>query len=232
MSHRSVVLGQLHSYLPASEEILTKKQMIAFIEENPQCFERSLEIGHITASAWLLNKDGTKALLMHHAKLDRWVQLGGHCDGESNVLRAAIKEAQEESGIVAIEPITDAIFDLDIHEIPEKGTIKAHLHYDIRYLLQVRSDEVVKQNHESKELRWVESDLPTSSRSVIRMFEKWKFSLRPLLFLCADKKMSLRDTLFFQQAHFFISAEKKQRTAEDAEKKASLRLNLQTEMRS
>lgn len=174
MSHRSVVLKQLHSYLPSPEEIASRKQMISFIEQNPQCFERALEIGHITASAWLLNKDGTKALLMHHAKLDQWVQLGGHCDGDANVLRAAIKEAQEESGIFAIEPVSDAIFDLDIHEIPEKGTTKEHLHYDIRFLLQVKSDEALQKNHESKQLLWIDTTLPTGSRSVVRMFEKWK----------------------------------------------------------
>lgn len=173
-----MILDLLKAYFPSEEEKATKEQMIAFIEKHPNCFERTLEIGHVTASAWLLNKTGSKALLMHHTKLNRWVQLGGHCDGDSNVLRAALKEAQEESGIAGIEPVSNAIFDIDIHEIPEKGNVKAHLHYDIRFLLQVKSDEEVQKNHESKELRWIEDELPTESRSVVRMFEKWK-SLAP-----------------------------------------------------
>lgn len=171
---REAILKQLHDYQPTTEELDSQKQMIAFIEKHSDCFERSLAIGHVTASAWLLDKTGKKALLMHHAKLNRWVQLGGHCDGDAFVLRVAIKEAKEESGIDAIEPVSENIFDIDIHEIPEKGPVKAHLHYDIRYLLQVKSDEVAQKNHESKELLWIDNTLPTNRRSVVRMFEKWK----------------------------------------------------------
>lgn len=168
------LLQKLQEYIPTPEEVLAKEQMLAFVKQYPNCFERTLEIGHITASAWLLNKDGTKALLMHHAKLNLWVQPGGHCDGDSDVLRVAVKEAQEESGILGIEPVSNAIFDIDIHDIPEKGPIKAHLHYDVRFLLQVKSDENLIQNEESQELRWIDSDLPTNHRSVVRMYEKWK----------------------------------------------------------
>jgi 8-oxo-dGTP pyrophosphatase MutT (NUDIX family) len=123
-----------------------------------------------------LNKTGDKALLMHHTKLNNWFQLGGHCDGDSNVLQVAVKEAQEESGINAIEPVNQDIFDLDVHLIPANSKEPEHYHYDIRFLLQVTSDEVVIQNRESKELRWISKnpeELPTQSRSVTRMFEKW-----------------------------------------------------------
>lgn len=153
-----------------------KKQMLEFVTEHANCFERSLEQGHITASAWLVNKDDSQALLMHHAKLDAWFQLGGHCDGDPNVLAVAIKEAQEESGINNIVPAQQAIFDIDIHLIPAYKDIPAHYHYDVRFLLRVVSDEQVIQNSESKELRWVAKDrqaLPTDSPSVVRMFTKW-----------------------------------------------------------
>ena len=158
------------------EENMFKKKMIAFINKYDNCFERSLEIGHITASAWILNKDQTKALLIHHTKLDKWFQLGGHCDGNPNVLEVAIKEAQEESGIINIEPVSQDIFDIDIHLIPENEKEKAHYHYDVRFLLQVVSDEKTAQNRESKELRWISQskvDLPTDSPSIVRMFNKW-----------------------------------------------------------
>ena len=160
------------------EENVFKKQMIVFIKKYDNCFERSLEIGHITASAWILNKDQTKALLMHHAKLDKWFQLGGHCDGNSNVLEVAIKEAQEESGIINIGPVSQDIFDIDIHLIPDNKKEKAHYHYDVRFLLQVASDEKTNQNGESKELKWISQnkvDLPTDNPSVVRMFNKWIF---------------------------------------------------------
>ena len=172
------LLTLLDEYTPTYEEEGYKKQLIEFIKTHEDCFERSLEVGHITASAWLLNKTGEKALLMHHAKLNKWVQLGGHCDGNPDVLGVALQEAQEESGIKGIAAVSPSIFDIDIHEIPAKVEIKKHLHYDVRFLLQVTSDEKIKKNHESKELLWIhdEKDLPTKSPSIVRMFYKWKHS--------------------------------------------------------
>jgi 8-oxo-dGTP pyrophosphatase MutT (NUDIX family) len=114
---------------------------------------------------------------MHHAKLDKWMQLGGHCDGDSDVLRVAIKETQEESGINNIIALSDEIFDIDIHLIPDTPREPAHLHFDVRFLLQVHPDsyETIIQNEESKALAWFgrNDKFPTNSRSVVRMFEKW-----------------------------------------------------------
>jgi 8-oxo-dGTP pyrophosphatase MutT (NUDIX family) len=113
---------------------------------------------------------------MHHAKLGKWFQLGGHCDGDSDVCAVAVKEAQEESGIMDIVPVRTEIFDVDVHLIPGNSREAEHYHYDIRFLLQVASEETVVQNSESKELRWISTDvsqLPTHGRSVVRMFEKW-----------------------------------------------------------
>lgn len=174
---RTQVLGLLENYLPSNgKEAAYKELMIDFIKNHSDCFDRSCELGHITGSSWLLNKDHSKALLMHHVKLNKWFQLGGHCDGTPDVLAVAIKEAQEESGISHIEPVNVTIFDIDMHLIPAKGTIKAHYHYDIRFLLHVTSDENIIQNHESHELRWIgknRNELPTKSESVSRMFDKW-----------------------------------------------------------
>lgn len=159
--HRRPLLELLHRYRPLSEEFFS------FVRAHPRCFERELEVGHVTGSAWLLNKAGDAALLLHHAKLDIWVQPGGHCDGDPDVLQVALREAREESGIQGIEPVSTEIFDLDIHSVP------GHLHYDVRFLLQVTSDEVLVPNRESKALRWVRDDLPTQEWSVLRMREKW-----------------------------------------------------------
>lgn len=177
MAQYTELLTLLERYQPTQEEAEFKKRMIDFFKRYSDCFERSLQIGHFTASAWLLNKKGDKALLMHHMKLDQWFQVGGHCDGEKNVLAVALKEAQEESGIDAIEPVSTEIFDIDIHTIPANKKEQEHDHYDVRFLLRVTSDQEVVQNRESKELRWIgkdPSELPTDSRSVVRMFEKWR----------------------------------------------------------
>jgi hypothetical protein len=164
---RALLQQLLQDYNPIDqEEQLFKQQLVEFVEQHENCFERSLEIGHVTASAWLVNNDNSKALLMHHTKLDRWFQLGGHC----------IKKAQEESGITTIVPVQAAIFDIDIHVIPEFKGIPAHYHYDVRFLLQVKGDDTIVQNSESKELRWIAkklSDLPTDNPSVVPMFKKW-----------------------------------------------------------
>lgn len=177
MSHRKNILSLLKNYQPAeTDEIAFKDKMIAFANAHSDCFERSNKKGHFTASCWLLSKDGNAALLMHHMKLDRWFQLGGHADGDSNLLDVAIKEAQEESGIQGVEAVSEKIFDVDVHEIPANKQDEAHYHYDVRFLLRVASDEDFILNEESKELRWIAKDpieLPTRERSVTRMFEKW-----------------------------------------------------------
>ena len=174
---RQPLIHLLEHYFPSdAEEIKAKAKMLAFIRAHEDCFERSLAVGHITASSWLLSSDGSSALLMHHAKLGRWVQLGGHSDGNPNTLEVAIQEAREESGLASISAVTPEIFDIDVHLIPDNPKEKAHLHYDVRFLLRAEGEEEVKKNHESKQLLWVTKEwscLPTDERSVVRMFEKW-----------------------------------------------------------
>jgi len=175
--HRQNLIDLLERYKPVNQqEMHSKLNMLDFINSNSACFERSNTEGHITASAWLLNNDLSQVLLLHHAKLDVWCQLGGHCDGEADVLSVAIKEAQEESGINNIVPVNREIFDLDIHPIPAMRGDLPHYHYDVRFLLKVNSDEQVIGNNESKAIRWFGQQqelLPTNAESVLRMFRKW-----------------------------------------------------------
>lgn len=174
---RSSLLNLLEAYHPQDVDEQKAKEIIQlFVHANPDCFERTLEIGHITASSWLLNKEHTHALLMHHKKLNMWVMPGGHCDGDSDTLAVAIKEAQEESGIINIQAVSPAIFDIDVHIIPTTTKEKEHYHYDIRFLLHVTSKETTIQNDESNALLWINKDkqqLVTQERSVVRMFDKW-----------------------------------------------------------
>ena len=177
--HRDNLRILLNAYQPeAIEERASKKDFLELLSNKVDCFERTcLEPGHITASSWLIDHTGTRALMHHHRKLNAWLQLGGHCDGDSDVLRVAIKEAQEESGILDIKPIFKEIFDLSIHFTPEYKNEAAHYHYDIRFFLQVQNDAPLVQSQESKALAWFcldQAALPTQEPSIIRLFNKWK----------------------------------------------------------
>lgn len=130
--------------------------------------------GHVTGSAFVLSPDRRAVLLTHHAKLDRWLQLGGHCDGIADVRFVALKEAYEESGLSRIALLSDTVFDIDIHEIPARGAEPAHLHYDVRYLMQAQAGQIAV-SAESKALAWVPlADLGqyTPSQSVLRMRDR------------------------------------------------------------
>jgi tripeptide aminopeptidase len=171
------LIDLLEKYNPSyREELEFKERMLAFAKRHKDCFERSLEEGHFTASCWLLDQSGEKALLMHHAKLDMWLQLGGHADGKSDLLKVALKEAEEESGLSCIKPLSPAVFDIDIHFIPDNGKEKGHYHYDVRFLLQAEGNKEVRINSESKQLLWIDKNpenLPTNNPAVVRMFKKW-----------------------------------------------------------
>lgn len=176
---RNYVLKLLAEYVAVShQEEKVKYDIERFIKEYSDCFERSLTIGHITASAWLVNHDFSKFFLMHHKKLNIWVQPGGHCDGNPNVLEVAVKEAQEESGIANIVPVSEKIFDLDIHQIPANKKEAAHYHYDVRFLLQAKdADDSLVKNDESYDIRWFNAadldSLQPKEESVIRMARKF-----------------------------------------------------------
>ena len=105
-----------------SEQADCARRVIHFVANTPDCFSRSHASGHITGSAWLLSPDGSMALLTLHRKLGKWLQLGGHADGDADILRVAMREAQEESGISGIVPVSAHIFDVDIHRIPARPT--------------------------------------------------------------------------------------------------------------
>lgn len=95
-------------------------------------------------------------LLHHHRKIDQWTQLGGHSDDHWNTLEVAVKEAEEESGLKGFRVLSDEIFDIDMHEFPAMEEDPAHLHYDIRFLLQISSNlPLKKQDRESKDLAWI-----------------------------------------------------------------------------
>ena len=151
------------------------ESLIRFVEAESDCFERSLQIGHVTGSAWIVDRSCKQALLTHHNKLDRWLQLGGHADGDPDILRVALREAREESGLENIRPLSEAIFDVDVHPIPTRGSEPGHFHYDVRFMLEADSDKPLVISNESKDLIWVPLagiTQVTTERSIIRMAAK------------------------------------------------------------
>jgi 8-oxo-dGTP pyrophosphatase MutT (NUDIX family) len=175
--HRRWLLTRLERHETSDvREVEAQRRMIDFVREHEDCFSRSLSIGHITGSAWLIDPTGRRALLTFHRKLDKWLQLGGHADGQTNVLEAALRECREESGIERIEPVHDDIFDVDIHRIPKRGDIPAHLHFDVRFLVRAPTSTDYRVSDESHDLKWVTPDELTTmhvDESVRRLGRKW-----------------------------------------------------------
>ena len=176
--HRDPLLKELETYRARHpEETAMLDRFIAFVKNHPDCFERHLEIGHITGSAWVVNKPGTHVLLTHHAKLDMWLQLGGHADGYSDIREVALREAREESGLNDFTPVGPGIFDADIHLIPARKSEPAHYHYDIRFAFETCHLADYSVSDESHELAWVAIDRIeeyTTEESMLRMAKKWQ----------------------------------------------------------
>jgi 8-oxo-dGTP pyrophosphatase MutT (NUDIX family) len=173
---RNSLLLLLASYEP--EEGLEKEMYqntVKFVQQHADCFERSLLPGHVTASGWVLSKDKDAVLLMHHRKLDRWFQPGGHCDGDPDVQAVAEKEVLEETGISDLNLLKSGIFDVDVHLIPANKDVPAHYHYDVRFAFGIDNDQDIVLNSESKDVKWV--PLPAvqdfhDSESIMRMVRK------------------------------------------------------------
>ena len=174
---RADVIRQLQDYrVRWKNEAETVARFIAFLAAHPDAFARELQIGHVTGSAWVVNRAGTHVLLTHHKKLNLWVQLGGHADGDADVLRVARREAEEESGLTGLELVPGGIFDVDVHRIPPGREGPEHFHWDIRYAFRAAASEDFQVSAESHELRWVPiRNLAevTQEESMLRMARKW-----------------------------------------------------------
>jgi 8-oxo-dGTP pyrophosphatase MutT (NUDIX family) len=161
--HRRLLLELLDRHLAARPgDRAVVQQVSAFVREHEDCFLRTCPEGHITGSAWILSADHRRVLLTHHRKLDRWLQLGGHSDGDGDPRRVALREAQEESGLARfrfLPQLRDPLpLDLDVHPIPAHGGEPAHLHLDVRFLLVAEAGQELSVSAESKDLRWFERE--------------------------------------------------------------------------
>jgi len=159
VASRRELLAELERYVAFDErEREMVERLRAFVEEHARCFERALAIGHVTGSAWVVDLSGRFALLTHHRKLGRWLQLGGHADGEADVRAVARREALEESGLRELEPAGNGIYDVDVHEIGERPGEPAHLHYDVRFAFFADQRSPLCASAESHEVTWIPLD--------------------------------------------------------------------------
>jgi 8-oxo-dGTP pyrophosphatase MutT (NUDIX family) len=142
---------------------------------NPRAYFRDHLPGHMTGSAWIIDQSKEYALLVHHAKLNRWLQAGGHADGDENIVAVARKEAEEETGLKNLT-LLHPLFDIDIHSIPERKDFQKHDHYDIRCLFMADKNEEVILSEESHEIKWFRlseiSEQVKGNDSILRMIEK------------------------------------------------------------
>ncbi len=159
------------------DEAAYVQRAIAFVNQHEDCFYRELWPGHVTGSAWVVSPDRHHVLLLHHRKLDQWFQPGGHADGDADILRVALRETAEETGVdlAQVRLVDDRVFDVDIHTIHASNHDPRHYHIDIRFLVEIDNTIPIPGNDESHDIIWVSLDQVcrfNNNRSTWRMLEK------------------------------------------------------------
>lgn len=174
--NRDLTLQLLAAHQPAdAHETRMLEDIKQFVRHYDNFHSRQQLAGHLTGSAWVVSEDRSQALLTYHGKFDCWVQLGGHVEDDADMLSAAWREAREESGLESVVPLSDQIFDVDVHAIPANPKEPAHFHYDIRFLFAADRNLPLVVSSESKALAWVEIEKIaelTAEESVLRMVRK------------------------------------------------------------
>jgi len=176
MAHQELLKLLKQFAMRDDEDSAAARLFESFVREHSDCAQRELQIGHLTGSAWLVSADGARILLTHHRKLNRWLQLGGHADGDSDLANVALREAEEESGLTDLS-VESEIFDLDRHWIPDRGNEPGHWHYDMRFVVRANGSEVFAVSDESHALQWREISAIAADRdadeSLQRMANRW-----------------------------------------------------------
>ena len=146
--NRQELLNQIEHYTTFNEQEETDKQLILnWIRNNTNAFSRENTVAHMTASAWVVNQDKSKILMVYHNIYNSWSWLGGHADGETDLLAVALREVKEEAGISHVSPVSEEIFSLESLTVDghvKKGKyVSSHLHLNVTYLLEANSEEAV-----------------------------------------------------------------------------------------
>ncbi len=181
--HRAAALRLLleHGEQPLSRgEALAVEETLSFVHAHPDCLVRTCLEGHFTGSAWIVSPDRRRTLLTHHGKLDKWLQLGGHADGDPDLLAVALREAREESGLSRLAAVHARLFDVDRHWIGARGAEPGHWHHDLRFLIEADPSEPLTISGESKDLAWVDVasvEALNPEESMSRMVRKTRAAL-------------------------------------------------------
>ena len=142
------IYADIERYLPCCEQEERDKALIlAFLRQNPDAFSRENLIAHMTASAWIVNPERDKVLMVYHNIYDSWSWTGGHADGERDMLRLALRECREETGVEHVRPVSEEIYSLEVltvdgHE--KRGQyVPSHLHLNLTYLLEADENDTL-----------------------------------------------------------------------------------------
>jgi 8-oxo-dGTP pyrophosphatase MutT (NUDIX family) len=177
MSRDQQLAALLTEFVPSdATEADFRSQMATLVDFGPAAFDRDhFEPGHFTASAFIVDPPRLRLLLIHHAKLGRWLQPGGHVEpGDADILAAARREAAEEVGLLDLTLLVPGVFDLDIHEIPARGPAPRHRHYDVRFAFLAKALSH-RAGSDALDARWVALDQLSqvqSDESVMRAVRK------------------------------------------------------------
>ena len=143
------IYEQIKAYRPWNEQERQDQAVIlAFLERNPDAFYRTNLLAHMTASAWVVNPQRSKVLMVYHRLYDSWSWTGGHADGEEDLLAVALREVREETGVQRLRPVTEEIYSLEVLTVDghEKHGryVPSHLHLNVTYLLEAEEDQPLR----------------------------------------------------------------------------------------
>ena len=151
----------LEKFNPDNEqEEVDRKIMLKYIKDFDDVLTRENEYGHFTSSAFVLNKERTKILMIYHKIYNSWAWVGGHADGDSNLLYVAMKEAKEETGIKNVSPVYEDIYSLELINVnghEKRGRyVGSHVHLNVTYLLEASENEIIQiKEDENSGVKWV-----------------------------------------------------------------------------
>lgn len=160
MNHK--LYKQISEYEPYDErEKIDKEIMLKFIENNEDCLTRDNKIAHFTASAWIVNKERTKILMIYHNVFNSWAWVGGHADGDDDLFHVVNKEIEEETGLISLKPLVEGIYGLNIvtvdNHIKRGIIVNSHLHFDIEYLFEADDEETIRiKEDENSGVKWID----------------------------------------------------------------------------
>ncbi|MFJ2111051.1 MULTISPECIES: NUDIX hydrolase [unclassified Streptomyces] len=171
-----LVLKELEGLEGSEDQSELRKLYLDHLAAHPDGVWKTCAAGHLTASALVIDPDRGQVLLTLHKKLGMWLQMGGHCEpGDGTLLRAALREAMEESGILDLVPVRESPVRLDRHPIPAP----CHWHLDVQYAVLAPPGAVERISEESLDLRWFPYDeVPgVADESVVRLLEQTRAAL-------------------------------------------------------